>query len=80
MKVLKNQMKSRINDNIGLTETPACPPNAVVNIPPIKERITNNNAAITLPISIPIVNFPTNCRHVRLLGSLKKSDWPTMIQ
>jgi hypothetical protein len=50
-----------------------------VNIPPINERITNNNAAMTPQMRIPINTFPTNCHPLRLLGSLKKSDCDVMM-
>ena len=74
MNVLKKPMNNKINDNKGLTVAQACAPNALVNIPPINERITKSNAAITHPISVPINTFPTNCHQLRLPGSLKKSD------
>jgi hypothetical protein len=67
-------MNNNTNDKSGFTLVPACAPNALVNIPPINERITNNNAAITHPIRKPINTFPSNCHPLRLLGSLKKSD------
>lgn len=78
MKVLRNPMNNNINDKSGFTVEPVCCPKALVNIPHMNERITNNNAEIIHPIMIPIHTFPTNCHPLMLLGSLKKSDWDAM--
>ena len=74
IKVLRNQINNNTNDKSGLILEPPCCPKALVNIPPINERITKSNAAMTPPIRKPIRTFPTNCHQLRLLGSLKKSD------
>ena len=72
MNVLKKPIKSSTSDKSGLTVEPACP-KALVNIPPIKDKITNSKAAIIPQIRIPINTFPTSCHPLRLPGSLKKS-------
>ena len=73
---LRNPMNNNISPNIGFVcpkLVPACPLRALVNIPQMKESTINNSAEMIPQTIIPINTFPTNCRQVRLLGSLNWS-------